>query len=251
MANQKVLIGDQKINGFGTQGHLGWFTGDTLVNPDGIPIMIAPGIAEGTFADGDTTPDVSAATDWKTANTGSTTITALDGGFAGHRVNLRIGDSNTIVSGALTKSGRTIICQVGDFFEWFHDGASWHQRGGNAGLGRPELITPATVTDWPAANVLVGAPATIDLSKDGVRKGAMGALVLHYFQCNAAVSAAFSVRAYGISTYCQKAVVWQNAYGYGEIFVPLDNDARAQAYFSADWSAGAAINSGRVVAYYI
>lgn len=251
MANKIVLVGDQKINGTGTQGHQGWFTGDTLINPDGVPIMIAPGIAEGTFADGDTTPDVSAATDWLTANTGATTITALDGGVAGHRVRLRIGDVNTIISGALTKTGNAIVCQVGDSFEWFYDGASWHQCGGNVGMGGTYVfVNGAAIVGWIDPTITVATQ--VDLSLTGVRKGACIAHLNFLFQLSGAPLIGLYIlpKQTGSANYIGPIQnigvgVWPQA------FVALDGNASFKAYFSNNWLAVMTQNTALCCGYWI
>ena len=66
--------------------------GGTLVTMDGVE---ATGIV--TFADGDTTPDVSGGRVFKTANTGATTIADFDLGKEGKTIKVIIGDVNTTI----------------------------------------------------------------------------------------------------------------------------------------------------------
>lgn len=50
-----------------------------------------------TFTDADTTPDISGGRNFKTANSGATTITMLDGGTDGQTIRVVFGDSNTTI----------------------------------------------------------------------------------------------------------------------------------------------------------
>lgn len=84
-----------------------------------------------TFADGDTTPDVSGFRAWVAENSTSTTITALDGGYEGKQVTIRFANVNTTLAqnsnlrlaGATNYTGgtRDTITLVCD------DGTMWYE----------------------------------------------------------------------------------------------------------------------------
>jgi hypothetical protein len=80
------------------------------------------------IADGDTTPDVSSANAFKTANTGSTTITDFDYGSAGQTIFILFNDSNTVISQSgnisLSKDG-SYSPVSGDYLVLSSDGTTW------------------------------------------------------------------------------------------------------------------------------
>jgi len=159
MANVIAMTGKPSINASNDPELRNWNTGDTLVTPDGNVIMVGtPSSAELAIPDGDATPDISGGENFKTVNTVLTTITNFINGVAGTRIRVRITDTNTIISGTLTKTGRTIVCLVGDVFEWVYDGASWIQVGGNVGMGayiRYQTPIDVTAGTWIGNTVIV------------------------------------------------------------------------------------------------
>lgn len=83
-----------------------------------------------TAADADATPSVYGLTILTTANTGPTTITSLDGGYAGQTVTVVIGDGNTTVdfTGTTLKgnSGADWSPASGDHMVCTFDGTNWY-----------------------------------------------------------------------------------------------------------------------------
>lgn len=58
---------------------------------------VAGGFGIQAFSDADATPDVTGYSTFKTANTGSTTITDFDGGAIGQKITVLINDANTTI----------------------------------------------------------------------------------------------------------------------------------------------------------
>lgn len=82
-----------------------------------------------TFADADTTPSVSGGNLFKTANTGATTITALDNGVNGQEVTIVFGDANTTLSDASTlKLSAAITGTADDTITLVFDGTNWFEK---------------------------------------------------------------------------------------------------------------------------
>jgi hypothetical protein len=80
-----------------------------------------------TFADGDTTPDVSAATYFKTANTGATTITDFDGATNATIV-INITDANTTIAhnaNIRLQGGLAFTGAANDVIRFVHNGSAW------------------------------------------------------------------------------------------------------------------------------
>lgn len=84
-----------------------------------------------TFTAQDATPSVaSRASVYKTANASATTITAFDGGVAGQRFVLVIGDANTTIDFSSTtlkgNAGVDKTCAATDSLHCAYDGTNWH-----------------------------------------------------------------------------------------------------------------------------
>ena len=62
---------------------------------DQVDTGVVPGIA--SFEDGDTTPNVAGRPKFETANSGATTITDFDNGWAGQEITIIAGDVNTTI----------------------------------------------------------------------------------------------------------------------------------------------------------
>jgi len=84
------------------------------------------------IAVGDTTPSVKSNENneiYKTANTGSTTITDFDDGFIGQIINVIIGDANTTIdftgTNLTTYQNADWVPISGDYMRCIYDGASW------------------------------------------------------------------------------------------------------------------------------
>lgn len=89
-----------------------------------------------TFSDGDTTPSISGSSFWKTANTGSTTITSFDDAEDGKVLILDINDSNTTiedenVSGNINLDGSGVDADSTNAkyigFIYTADSGEWHE----------------------------------------------------------------------------------------------------------------------------
>ena len=135
--------------------------------------------AVSTFADADATPSIADADVFKTANTGSTTITALDGGITGKTVVVIIGDANTTID----FTGTTLIGNggvdwspaSGDHMTCVFDGTNWYcdvttkavQAGAFTTLSNTGLST-ASVSAGITADVgsaQGGSPLTKDINE--------------------------------------------------------------------------------------
>ena len=87
-------------------------------------MMLGNGIT--AFVDLDTTPDVSGASVWTTANTGATSITSLDSGTTNQLVLIRCNDTNTtFVDGGNLALSANLVCTVNDTLTLWFDGTNW------------------------------------------------------------------------------------------------------------------------------
>lgn len=87
-------------------------------------------VARYTFVDLDTTPDISAGTFFKTANTGATLITGFDGN-TDCVIHVRSGDGNTTLvhnaAALVLNAGINVAFPSGDS-KWFEeDGGIWYE----------------------------------------------------------------------------------------------------------------------------
>lgn len=82
------------------------------------------------FTDGDATPSVGGYNTYKTANTGGTTITMLDGNVQGKKVTIIFGDANTTIDFTGTNlkgnSGVDWTPATNDHMECVYDGTNWY-----------------------------------------------------------------------------------------------------------------------------
>jgi hypothetical protein len=202
----------------------------------------------------DTTPSVKGITSAYTANANPTTITTFDDGVAGQRLTLRIADANTTIAAALTASGRIIVGVSGDTLEWLFDGAAWKQVGGSVGMGsRFVVVDPIdAIGDWIASNVT--SATDVDVSDDGVRKGACAVVVcISLFSSNAdADGDILYVRRNGssdanhsVTTLAQNGTAGRSK----EFTVGLDDNAKFEAWYSGAWTS--TTNTAYVVGYWI
>lgn len=84
----------------------------------------------GTMADADATPDVTNYNVWVTANTGATTITALDGGAEGQEVQILAGDGNTTVQDGASlqlNGGSNFAMSQNDTLRLIKIGGVWYE----------------------------------------------------------------------------------------------------------------------------
>jgi hypothetical protein len=179
------------------------------------------------------TPSVLNGRSWKTANTTATTITGLVDGVEGQKISIICNDAFTTIAGALTKTGMTIPLIVGDIMEWTHNGTTFKQTGGNVGMGNKVIIAPNVIGDLPLISVT--SPTVVDLSDDGVRKGA-SSVTINVLMGNSGV--ATDLRIYirdNGNTVIQDELRMANiALVQGNIESPLDKDAKVQIWFNGN-----------------
>lgn len=212
---------------------------------------------EAAFADADTTPSVSAGGLFRTANTGATSISNFDDPTSGQVIQVRVNDANTtFVHGATTirmKAGHNVVATTGDIFLFRYDGTDWFQLAG--GYGRGAAGAYVTLAEPDAIGDLIAVTQTtftdIDVSDDGVPKGATAAMTRFYL--NAPTSGVnLLVRKNGSASSTNNHIALFCASGsnatVSEVAVPLDADAKFEAKF--DSSAGAAsIWTAAVIGY--
>jgi hypothetical protein len=92
---------------------------------------VAATLAVTVFAADDATPSVCIGNFFKTANVNPTTITTLDGGYAGKKVVVLIGDAQTTVdfTGTALKGNGGADWSPGSIYDWMecvYDGTYWH-----------------------------------------------------------------------------------------------------------------------------
>jgi hypothetical protein len=247
-----VMVGFNRVAGISTRGpiHQRWVQGGKLLHPNGIELATVndiPGASEVTFASGDTTPSVGGGTAFRTNNSIATEITTFDDGVTGQVISLRIADVNTTINGALTRTGRKIPCIVGDTFQWMYNGSAWLQMAGSAGMGRYVPVAPPdTVTDWISSSTT--SPTNVDLSDDGVRKGAVGAKCIVELRSSVG-TAACRCGETGSAFYETVCVCTVGEQQYQTFIVKLDNDATFDARFAVSWTSST--NNLRVGGYWI
>ena len=84
----------------------------------------------GTFTASDTTPSVSGAETWTTANTAATNVSTLDDGFTGQKITIIAGDANTTFhftgGNMVGNGGARWKPAVGEFMNCVYNGTSWY-----------------------------------------------------------------------------------------------------------------------------
>jgi len=134
----------------------------------------------------DTTPSVKDGNSFKFVNTSATTVTDFDDGVEGQVINIMATEAYTTVDGGLTKTGMTIPLIAGDTLEFMHDGTDWQQVGGSVGMGRYVKVAKNSIGDWPSASST--SNTNVDVSDDGVRKGASAAKIQVYLSSYSSLS---------------------------------------------------------------
>jgi hypothetical protein len=200
------------------------------------------------------TPSIAGSSSWISANTSATTITNWIDARSGKVISVVINDAYTTISSTLTKTGMTIVCVAGDTLQFMYTGSAWKQIGGSVGMGRwVPLTDPDAIGDWIAANVTTYTD--VDVSDDGVRKGANAVCCRFYTVKSGGTWAALRTRRNGSSD-----TLFQN-YGpyvtpassddfFGNFRIPLDSNGVFEASWSASW-ATSTTNSAWVIGYYI
>ena len=144
-----------------------------------------------------------------------------------------------------------IPCLDGDTLSFVYDGAAWQQIAGSVGMGVFVALSDAdAIGDWPASST--GSPTDVDVSDDGVRKGASVVCFRQYLYLNG--SLALNVRPNGSSdTADATTLVARTSTSairqLAHVVVPLDDDAIFEAWFSNTGSA--TVNTAAVVGYWI
>lgn len=208
---------------------------EALVDETGHLITLYSGgvalTGEITLPINDTTPSVSGARNFKTGNTSVTTILP-DGATTGQRISIRITDTSTILSSAMTKMGMTIPCIIGDIWEGMWDGSNWKQTGGNVGMGVYVPVDPPEIIySWIVATQTVFTDVSI--SGWGCRKGAVAALIGFNSMCSAGNEKQLRIRKDGSTAGSSAYVAHVASHAqYDQIIAPLGDDAIFEACFS-------------------
>jgi hypothetical protein len=214
----------------------------------------APIQGEVAFADADATPSVKGIMSAITANTGATTITGFDDGTAGQVLTLRIYDANTTIGSGLTATGMQILGVSGDTLQWVYDGAAWKQIGGSVGMGRYVPVSPSNAIGDANLAPATAAAADVDVSDDGVRKGAAAVHVVFVVYNNSGTTRTCYGRANGGSTTGNQVAIFRAHNGLTGIYcakIPLDANAIWEYWAAADWSGGSSTLEGYVHGYWI
>lgn len=119
-----------------------------------------------TLVDGDTTPSVSQGRIFKTANTGSTTITNFDDGIIGQLIRILVNDANTTfdfsASSLKGNGGSDLLATSGDVIFAIYDGTNWWC---SVGSGVIPLIggtaNQVVVTDNGDGSITLSTPQNI------------------------------------------------------------------------------------------
>ena len=226
------------------------FNVDTTNNK--LSLLPSAFVSINTFTDGDTTPSVADGCAFKTANTSATTITNFDDGYEGQTITLHCNDNNTTIDGALTKTGMTIPLQSGDVLQFVRVGSNWQQIAGTVGMGSNYVaVDPEDeIGDWISTSTT--SYTDVDVSDDGVRKGAV------MVECNGRFDSssgyiALQVRPNGSTdsnlryvhiriSDLNTAAMWS---------VSLDENGKFEAKFDSSWTAGTSGNHAWVTGYWI
>jgi hypothetical protein len=208
-------------------------------------------IPENVTTGDDATPSVKGIASLELTSVGAGTITNFDNGAEGQILTIRTTNFNDTIAGALTATGMAIPLFTGDTLQWIYDGAEWKQIGGSVGMGQFVPVKPPNqIGDWPAATVI--APADVDVSDDGVRKGAVAAQIVWYGQASGAPLVHLYARENGVAGITTAgALQVANVGVFAHFVIPLDNTAKFEAYFSADWDAVDVVNLAYVHGYWI
>ena len=93
---------------------------------------VIPNNAQKSFVDLDTTPDVSGLRNWRTVNTGATSITNFDGGISGQPITVHVTDANTtFVQGATLKTTTLAnkLAIINSTYEFYLQNGIWYEVG--------------------------------------------------------------------------------------------------------------------------
>jgi hypothetical protein len=199
-----------------------------------------------TLPANDATPSVLGGGVFEEAYTTPTIVTALDDGVKGDKVTIMFTTSNMTVAAALTKTGMIIPCIAGDVMEWTHNGTTFKQTGGTVGMGNFVKITKNSIGDWPAGSTT--AYAAVDVSDDGVRKGANAALIVVQMDNSSTTDLMLWIADNTGGTNADVVLRTRQTQGImAPITAQLDNDGK----FAAKHQAAITTSSATVTGYYI
>jgi hypothetical protein len=216
----------------------------------------ATGVAptSAAFDNADTTPSVAGRKSLYTTDSNGT-ITTFDDGVAGQIVRVLAADAATTIHSDLTASGKTLPLVAGDVMEWVYTGAAWKQVSGTVGMGNRyvPLSVPDAIGDWIGADI--DAYTDVDVSDDGVRKGAVAVHCTYYMVKAGGTYGLLKVRengstATGIGTYAPWCTPVANDGVIGTFTVGVDSGAVFEAAFNIAWDAST-INQAHVLGYWI
>jgi hypothetical protein len=206
--------------------------------------IVAPSNGFSALPADDTTPSVLGGGVFEEVYTTATTVTALDDGVKGDKVTIMFTTSNMTIDGALTHTGMTIPCIAGDIMEWTHNGTTFKQTGGSVGMGQFVNVSANAIGDWIASTVTTFT--NVDVSDDGVRKGASAVVVSVLMSATVGVP---DLRAGNTGVGDDPCKIAAAATILAQGLIPLDNSATFDAKFSISWTT--ATNEAEVVGYYI
>lgn len=127
--------------------------------------IITPPVEDwSTFVDGDTTPDISESSYWKTANTSATTITNFDNPQDNiHKITVLFTEGNTTISNnsnVVIQAGADFTGVVDSVKVFLYDGTNWVEQAVNVGLvGAVYFPHDSDVSDIGGYDALRRSPA--------------------------------------------------------------------------------------------
>jgi len=141
------------------------------------PGIILPNGAQKSFADADTTPDVSNYQNFRAVNTGATSITTFDGGVSGQRITVQTNNTNTTFVNGSTLKTTTVANKVSvanATYEFILLNAVWFEVGEPIVLQTYTPSNDATDRTWDANAAVSGTgidvadagPANVALLSD-------------------------------------------------------------------------------------
>lgn len=126
-----------------------------------------------TFTDGDTTPDITNALIWTTANTGATTITDLDGDIQGDRRIIIFKDNNTTLqhnANILLTGNKDFITKINDVIELVRSDDAWHEisrKHVDDLVGKLFVSSNDTTIDYLENKLVAGNGISISVAPEG------------------------------------------------------------------------------------
>jgi hypothetical protein len=179
----------------------------------------------------------------------------VQGGKPGLQYTLQFGDNLTSVHAGITATQMEILAKNGQRmqFECVTTGQA-KQIGGDIGMGRYVSLDPVDqIGDWIGANTT--AWTVVDVSDDGVQKGAVAAFVAFRWTHDLGPTPlGLLIKPYGSgdgTNYCARSIDLILHQGLVHIPVGLDGNGRFEAKFFMDWSGSCGGHSAAVKGYWI